>query len=89
MDESNNTNKDQDITNTRFAKDVLTLAGLPDGSPYLFMVGVGSAYDTVGATRYGYTVTEQDKYTVYYAVYQGVGNTIRSKGFWDWLKAMK
>lgn len=147
MDESNNVNKDQDITNTQFAKDVLTLAGVPDGTPYLFMVGVGSCSDTVGTTRRGHTVTEQDKYTVYYAVYmetsnskawyyyngewtttnprynntnlafntsneiitgkdkgvkiqyylisnhnptyQGVNNTIRSSGFWDWLKAMK
>ena len=147
MDESNNVNKDQDITNTQFAKDVLTLAGVPDGTPYLFMVGVGSCSDTVGTTRRGHTVTEQDKYTVYYVVYmetsnskawyyyngewtttnprynntnfafntsneiitgrykgvkiqyylisnhnptyQGVNNTIRSSGFWDWLKAMK
>ena len=48
MDESNNANKDQDITNTQFAKDVLTLAGVPDGTPYLFMVGVGSCSDAVG-----------------------------------------
>ncbi|MBP5553801.1 MAG: prepilin-type N-terminal cleavage/methylation domain-containing protein [Lachnospiraceae bacterium] len=69
MDESSNENRDQDITNTQFAKDVLALAGVPDGTPYLFMVGLGSARDAVGTTRQGHTVTEQDKYTVYYAVY--------------------
>ena len=146
MDESTS-NKDQDITNTKFAQDVLTLAGVPDGTPYLFMVGVGSSLDPVGTKRGNYTVTEQDKYTVYYAVYmetasskawyyyngewtttnprynntnrafdsnnvilsgnykgvkiqyylisnhnpayQGVGNTIKSSSFWNWLKAMK
>jgi len=75
MDESNNDNKDQDITNTQFAKDVLTLAGVPDGTPYLFMVGVGSCSDAVGTVRNGHTVTEQDKYTVYYAVYMETSNS--------------
>ncbi|MBO4910853.1 MAG: prepilin-type N-terminal cleavage/methylation domain-containing protein [Lachnospiraceae bacterium] len=147
MDQSTSGNKDQDITNTKFAQDLLTLAGVPAGSPYLFMVGVGSASDTNGTVRNGHTVTEQDKYTIYYAVYietasskawyyyngewtttnprynntnfafnsnnvilsgkdkgvmiqyylisnhnpsyQGVGNTIRSASFWNWLKAMK
>lgn len=62
-------NRDQDITDTEFAAEVLRLAGLPDGTPYLFMVGVGSALQPNGTVSRGHTVTEQDKYTVYYAVY--------------------
>ena len=64
----NNKNLDQDITNTDFAKEVLRLAGMPDGSPYMFMVAVGSN-STLGASANSYTVSETDKYTVYYAFY--------------------
>ncbi len=86
MDESNNLNKDQDITNTQFAVEVLRLAGLPnttpnggldgkaDEAPYLFMVGVGSARENVGSTHNGHTYTEADKYTIYYAVYMETAN---------------
>ncbi len=147
QDQSTSGNKDQDIANTQFVADLLKLAGVPAGTPYLFMVGVGSCMDTNGTVRNGHTVTEQDKYTVYYAIYiesatskpwyyyngewtttnprykntnlafnsdnviitgkdkgvriqyyliannnpsfQGVGNTIRSGSFWNWLKDMK
>ena len=60
-------NFDQDISNTEFAKSVLKLAGMPEGSPYFFMVAVGSN-STKGTTK-TFTVTETDKYTVYYACY--------------------
>ncbi len=63
-----NKNLDQDITNTDFAKEVLRLAGMPDGSPYMFMVAVGSN-STLGAPANSYSVSETDKYTVYYAFY--------------------
>ncbi len=78
LDTSTSGNKDQDITNTQFAADVLKLAGLPDESPYLFMVGVGSIQEANGSQRLGHTVTEQDKYTIYYAVY------IESEGSKAW-----
>ncbi len=147
QDHSTSGNQDQDITNTDFAKDVLKLAGMPENTPYLFMVGVGSALDAPGTVRYGRTITEQDQYTVYYAcymetensrawyyyngewtttnpryqdsndwynkdnlvqqgsdkgiriqyylisnhnqAYQGIGNTVVKRQFWDWLKSMK
>lgn len=87
MDESNNLNRDQDISNTKFAEEILRLAGMPnttpngglegkpDEGPYLFMVGVGSAAETVGTTHNGHTYTEADKYTVYYAVYMETANS--------------
>ncbi len=74
-EQSKSANHDQDITTTKFAEDLLKLAGLPDGSPYLFMVGVGSAVDPVGTVRYGRTLTEADKYTIYYAVYMEDANS--------------
>ncbi|MCR5597940.1 MAG: prepilin-type N-terminal cleavage/methylation domain-containing protein [Lachnospiraceae bacterium] len=59
-------NADQDITNTTFASETLELAGLTgDMKPYFFMVAVGSNAPVKGT----YTVTEADKYTVYYAAY--------------------
>ena len=66
--DDNNKNQDQDISNTEFAKEVLRLAGMPDGSPYLFMVAVGSN-STLGAPAGSYSVSDTDKYTVYYAMY--------------------
>lgn len=147
QDHSTSGNQDQDITNTKFAEDLLELAGLPAGSPYFFMVGVGSALDAPGTVRNGRTITEMDHYTVYYACYmetesskawyyydgawtttnpryhesnewydkdnkvqkgrdkgiriqyylianhnmsfQGIGNTVVKRAFWDWLKEMK
>jgi len=67
--ESTSGNLDQDITDSKFAADVLKLAGLPEGSPYFFMVGCGSTLDANGTVRDSHKVTEKDKYTVYYAVY--------------------
>ena len=69
-------NQDQDITNTRFAADILNLAGVPDGSPYLFMVGVGSMLQADGPVQgYSRTIVPADKYTVYYAVYMETANS--------------
>ena len=61
-------NLDQDIVGTAFALDVLDLAGLPAGKPYLFMVAVGSNSD-LKAPATSYSVSDTDKFTVYYAVY--------------------
>ena len=59
-----NGNGDQDITGTEFAKEIIKLAGLPDGTPYCFMVAVGS--NVSGSNP---VVSEVDKYTIYYAFY--------------------
>ena len=67
-------NADQDIKNTQFAKDVLALAGLPEGMPYCFMVAVGSNADPKPGSH-AYTVTTADKYTVYYAFYMETENS--------------
>ena len=65
---SSSGNEDQDISNTKFAQDILRLAGLPSDKPYCFMVAVGSnAKPKTGYTSY--SVTEEDKYTVFYAFY--------------------
>ena len=61
-------NEDQDISNTKFAKDLLELAGLPDDKPYCFMVAVGSNADPKPGSH-SYSVSEADKYTVFYAFY--------------------
>ncbi|MBP5762469.1 MAG: prepilin-type N-terminal cleavage/methylation domain-containing protein [Lachnospiraceae bacterium] len=63
--DSSTKNGDQDISQTQFAKDVLRLAGMPDGKPYFFMVAVGS---NVGGTTAS-EASDKDKYTVYYACY--------------------
>ena len=61
-------NEDQDIRGTDFAKGVLRLAGLPADKPYCFMVAVGSnALPKSGSASY--SVSETDKYTVFYAFY--------------------
>jgi prepilin-type N-terminal cleavage/methylation domain-containing protein len=66
--DNDDANLDQDISNTPFAKDVLQLAGLPEGTPYFFMVAVGSnAGDLTDAEKK--SMTEMDKYIVYYAIY--------------------
>ena len=64
-------NGDQEIQNSEFAKEVLKLAGLPDGTPYCFMIAVGSnqGVDTRSAVVPKIDVTEADKYTIYYAFY--------------------
>ena len=59
-----NNNGDTDVTDTEFAREILKLAGLPDGSPYCFMVAVGS--NLKGSNP---VVSEIDKYTIYYAFY--------------------
>ncbi len=72
---SDNDNRDRDITNTTFVKDVLNLVSMEgysknnkNGKPYLFMVAVGSnAKNTAKITKN--RVSDHDKYTVYYAVY--------------------
>lgn len=66
-----NNNGDQDITNTEFAKEVLKLAGLPDGTPYCFMIAVGSnmGAESKSAVAPKIDVSEADKYTIYYAFY--------------------
>ncbi len=61
-------NEDQDISNTKFAQDLLRLAGLPSDKPYCFMVAVGSNANAKSGSH-AYTVTEEDKYTVFYAFY--------------------
>lgn len=64
--QSTSGNEDQDVTNTDFAERVLKLADLTgDDAPYCFMIAVGSN----AAVKGSYTVTEHDKYTVYYAFY--------------------
>ena len=63
--DSNTSNGDQDISGGDFAKDVLKLAGMPDGKPYFFMVAVGSNAGGTTASE----ASDKDKYTVYYACY--------------------
>ena len=58
-------NQDKDVTDSQFAADVLKLAGLPENSPYCFMVAVGS--NAIGTTDA--EASRTDKYTVYYAFY--------------------
>ncbi|MCR4791313.1 MAG: prepilin-type N-terminal cleavage/methylation domain-containing protein [Lachnospiraceae bacterium] len=65
-------NADVDITGSQFASDIIQLAGISpdteaDKVPYCFMVAVGSNAAPEGHT---YTVTEADKYTIYYAFYK-------------------
>lgn len=64
-------NGDQDISNSEFAKEVLKLAGLPDGTPYCFMIAVGSNWgvETRSAVVPKTDISEADKYTIYYAFY--------------------
>ena len=62
-------NFDQDIVNTDFAKRILKVADMEGNkAPYCFMVAVGSNAPLLSGKTY--TVTEHDKYTVYYAFYQ-------------------
>ena len=56
-------NEDRDIVGSEFSKELLSLAGLPEGTPYCFMVAVGS--NATGVTN----VSIVDKYTIYYAFY--------------------
>ncbi len=62
-------NGDCDIRGTAFAEAVLKTADLTgDKEPYCLMIAIGSNYTTQTGTR-PYTVTEHDKYTVYYIFY--------------------
>lgn len=67
----NSNNGDQDITGSDFAKEVLKLAGLPDGTPYCFMIAVGSNMGVNNSSKVSpkIAVSEIDKYTIYYAFY--------------------
>ena len=66
--ESNN-NGDQDITDSDFAKNILTLAGMTGKQqPYLFLIAVGS--NVAGSTTETY-----DKYTVFYGLYMETANS--------------
>ena len=62
-------NGDIDVSNTAFAKKVLETADMSgDKKPYCFMIAVGSNWNNDNGAG-SYTVTEHDKYTVYYAFY--------------------
>ena len=61
-------NDDQDITKTEFAQNILKYAGMTgDQEPLFFMVAVGSNAANDHSKKY--TVSDYDKYTVYYGVY--------------------
>lgn len=63
-------NGDSDITNTAFAQKVLETADMVgDKQPYCFMIAVGSNCSNNKSAAGTYTVTEHDKYTVFYAFY--------------------
>ena len=65
---SDGENKDQDITGTAFAEDILDLVGFTgDNAPYCLLIGVGSnaANTSTKAPR----TTKHDKYTVLYVFY--------------------
>lgn len=63
-------NGDCDLTNSAFAKKVLETADMSgDKAPYCFMFAVGSNCSNNVSAAGAYTVTEHDKYTVYYAFY--------------------
>ena len=63
-------NGDSDITKTDFAKKILETADMTgDKTPYCFMIAVGSNCANNKTAAGTYTVTEHDKYTVYYAFY--------------------
>ena len=64
-------NADQDISQTKFAEDILKLAGVPDEKPYFFMVAVGSHAANTSASE----ASEADKYTVFYACYMEEPNS--------------
>ena len=64
-------NEDENISRGKFAKDLLKLAGLPDGKPYCFMVAVGS--NALGTTDEEASLI--DKYTVFYAFYMEEENS--------------
>jgi prepilin-type N-terminal cleavage/methylation domain-containing protein len=71
-------NKDQDITNTEFAQNILKMAGMTGAQqPYLFMVAVGSNAKYRSDANYTRS-TAQQKYTIYYGVY------IEKKGQKPW-----
>lgn len=62
-------NGDCDIRGTAFAKAVLKTADLTgDKEPYCLLIAIGSNYTTQTGSK-PYTVTEHDKYTVYYVFY--------------------
>lgn len=63
-------NGDSDITKTEFAQKVLETADMVgDNTPYCFMIAVGSNCANNKSAAGAYTVTEHDKYTVYYGFY--------------------
>lgn len=63
-------NGDCDLTKSTFAKNVLETADMSgDKAPYCFMIAVGSNCSNNVSAAGTYTVTEHDKYTVYYAFF--------------------
>ena len=63
-------NGDCDVTNSDFAKSVLQTADMTgDKAPYCFMIALGSNCANNKTAAGTYTVSEHDKYTVFYAFY--------------------
>ncbi len=72
--DSSTGNEDQVITETPFASKVLAMADMEgDKAPYFFMIGIGS--NAANNSTVGVTVSDHEKFTVYYALYKETEDT--------------